>query len=295
MKKSDQPVYFFGEMLSEEHILYFRKNGFIHFKNFINKETVREFLKELSEIEKHLLNNRIDQVNGIPLKFGLETNGSTILQRIAFTSHFSETLNKFLNDSRFNELLKLLAPFEGRVGGNEKDGLVFNHYLNTETSNFSRLGWHTDSPRDLFLGLSRILPMLNVGLHLDDCPADNGGLRILPGTHTQNIFRLLFRKKYFIDNKPDKHEVGLDIEAGDLTVHDGRLWHRVQRSPFIGNKSRRRVMYIPFVTGEYKPKHKDSKTPIYHKLAQIILNKHKIKPEPAKLHELEPQLDEAVA
>ncbi|HEX6432082.1 MAG TPA: phytanoyl-CoA dioxygenase family protein, partial [Niastella sp.] len=144
-------------------------------------------------------------------------------------------------------------------------------------SQYKQLGWHTDSPRDLFLG-SAILPMLNVGVHLDDCPYDNGGLRVLPGTHKQGLFRLLFRKKYFIDNTPDKKEVGFDIEAGDLTVHDGRLWHRVQQSPFLGAKSRRRVMYIPIITGAFQPKHKDSPTPFYHRLAQLT-----VKPVAAKL------------
>jgi phytanoyl-CoA hydroxylase len=133
------------------------------------------------------------------------------------------------------------------------------------------LGWHTDSPRDLFLG-RRILPMLNVGLHLDDCPYENGGLRVLPGTHTQGLFRLLFKKRYFIDNTPDRKEVGFDISAGDLTVHDGRLWHRVQQSPFQGEKSRRRVMYIPIITGAYQPKTVDSPKPFYHKLGRLRLN-----------------------
>jgi len=54
-----------------------------------------------------------------------------------------------------------------------------------------------------------------------------------------------------------------------MAVHDGRLWHRVQQSPFIGSKSRRRVMYIPIITGAYQPKHKDSPTPFYHRLAQL--------------------------
>jgi len=94
----------------------------------------------------------------------------------------------------------------------------------------------------------------------------------LPGTHTQGLFRLLFKKKYFIDNKPDKKEVGFDVEAGDLTVHDGRLWHRVQQSPFEGEISRRRVMYIPIITGAYQPKTFDSPTPFYHRLAQLRIN-----------------------
>ncbi|MES1218842.1 MAG: phytanoyl-CoA dioxygenase family protein, partial [Bacteroidota bacterium] len=109
-------------------------------------------------------------------------------------------------------------------------------------------------------------------LHLDDCPKSNGGLRVLAGTHTQGLFKLFFKKKYFIDNTPDENETGFDIEAGDLTIHDGRIWHRVQQSPYTGERSRRRVMYIPVITGAYKPKHAQSATPFYHKLAQLKLD-----------------------
>jgi ectoine hydroxylase-related dioxygenase (phytanoyl-CoA dioxygenase family) len=131
------------------------------------------------------------------------------------------------------------------------------------------MGWHTDSPRDLFLG-QKIMPMLNVGIHLDTCLFDNGGLRVLPGTHKQNMIKLLFGKKYFIDNSDDAKEVGFDIHAGDLTVHDGRTWHRVKQSKLVGEASRRRVMYIPIITGKFKPKTEKSKTPFYHKLSPKV-------------------------
>lgn len=224
---------------------------------------VNQFLAEIKRIETNLLEEGVEKINGIPLKFGEDTDGSPLIQRLAFASQFSDLLHSFLKEDRLKTLMQLLIPYEGRIGENEKDGLVVNHYINTSESKFSQLGWHTDSPRDLFAG-SRILPMLNVGLHLDDCPMSNGGLRVLTGTQNQGIFRLLFRKKYFIDNKPDPKEKGMEIEAGDLTVHDGRLWHRVQQSPCLGEKSRRRVMYIPIITGAYRPKHAKSRTPFYH-------------------------------
>ncbi|ANH80616.1 phytanoyl-CoA dioxygenase [Niabella ginsenosidivorans] len=267
MSQPTQPFYF-PDAIKPVHIHHLKEHGILHFKQFITPEAVQEFIAEVKSVEKYLLNKSISSVNGIPLKFGTDVDGSPLIQRIAFASQYSAALYNFLKSDRVQQIVNLLRPFEGRIGATEKDGLVVNHYLNTQDSGFTRLGWHTDSPRDLFLG-SRIKPMLNVGLHLDDCPQSNGGLRVLAGTHNKGLLTLFFKKKYFIDHKPDEKEIGFDIEAGDLTVHDGRLWHRVQQSPHIGESSRRRVMYIPVVTGAYAPKHADSKTPIYHQLARF--------------------------
>jgi ectoine hydroxylase-related dioxygenase (phytanoyl-CoA dioxygenase family) len=268
MKKAEQKNFRIEESLTDAHIKFFNKHGYLHFKNFVNKETAVELLQEVENVQSQLLLAKVKKVNGIPLKFGNDADGRPLIQRLAFTSHYSNKLKAFLNDKRLQSLSPLLEGYSARVGENEKDGLVVNHYVNTPNSKFTQMGWHTDSPRDLFLG-SRILPMLNVGLHLDSCSFENGGLRVLPGTHKQNLFSLFLKKKYYVDTSADKKEVGFDIEAGDLTVHDGRLWHRVQQSPHIGEASRRRVMYIPIVTGAFKPKHAKSATPFYHKVAQL--------------------------
>lgn len=271
MKKLDVPHFTLDTKLTEEQLSFFHKHGAIIFKNFINKETVQTFLSETQRIEKEWLDAGIDKVNGIPLKFGKDEHGNKTIQRLCFMSLHSPLLHEFLQDPRLQALLELVKPYEGRIGEDEKDGLVLNNYIHTPNSAFSQMGWHTDSPRDLFLG-QRIMPMLNVGIHLDTVPFENGGLRILPGTHKQNIVRLLFGKKYFIDHNPDPREVGFDIESGDLTVHDGRLWHRVQKSPYYGEQSRRRVMYVPVVTGKYIPKNAKSKTPFYHRFASTVQN-----------------------
>lgn len=274
MQGINEHVFLFENVLSSEQVGFFNKHGFLQFRNFIDRFTIAAFLSEIKQVENTLLSTDTSKINGTPLKFGTDTNGHRFIQRIAFTSQYSEKLSHFLKDPRLAALIALLHPFEGRIGEDEKDGLVLNHYINTPNSQFKQLGWHTDSPRDIFLG-SRIMPMLNVGLHLDDYPFEKGGLRVLSGTHHQSLFQLLFRKKYFVDNDPDPNELGFDIEAGDLTIHDGRLWHRVQRSPFYGEESRRRVMYIPIVTGAYAPKHAGSPTPFYHKLALTKLEKYR--------------------
>ena len=255
------------DKISAEHVQFFNEYGFIRFKNFVSRSTVATFIQEANNAQEKCLGEGIDKINGVPLKFGEDEHGKRMINRFAFLSQYSEMLHQFLQDPRLASLTKLVYPYEGRIAEDEKDGLVLNHYLQTPKSGFTKMGWHTDSPRDLFYG-HKIMPMLNVGLHLDDCPFVNGGLRVLPGTHKQGVFRLLFGKKYFIDNDPDPKEIGFDIEAGDLTVHHGSIWHRVQQSTKLGAESRRRVMYIPVVTGKYKPKHAESKTPFYHHILQ---------------------------
>lgn len=288
MSNATQQFHYYNEITSL-HTQHLSTHGILHFKQFVSSHTVKQLLFEVKSVETFLLSKGATAVNGIPLKFGSDVNGAPLIQRIAFASQYSQLLKEFLKSDKIQQLVHLLAPFDGRIGDTEKDGLVVNHYLNTERSGFTRLGWHTDSPRDLFLG-SRIKPMLNVGLHLDDCPQSNGGLRVLAGTHNKGLFTLFFKKKYFIDHNPDDKEVGLDIEAGDLTVHDGRLWHRVQQSPHLGEQSRRRVMYIPVVTGAYQPKHEASGTPFYHKLAKLVLAKPKKHAEPQFTPELTPTI-----
>ena len=97
---------------------------------------------------------KVEKVNGVPIKWGKDIDGRPIVQRFAFSSQHSAVLHEFIQDPRFTSLYPLLGPHakNPRMGENEKDGLVINHYINIDSSNFSRLGWHTDSLRDVFYG-----------------------------------------------------------------------------------------------------------------------------------------------
>ena len=258
----ERPDFTLGKELTKEQHDYFDKNGVILFPDFLSKETVADIIREIGRIDKKWLEEGRVKVNGTLLKFGIDEDGNKIIQRSCFLSLFSPLLHELLQDPRLQSLLPMLQPYEGRIGEHEKDGLVLNHYIRVANGTFSKMGWHTDCPRDLFLG-QRIMPMLNVGIHLDDCPYENGGLRVLPGTHKQKTLGLMFGKRYYT-NDPDKKEAGYNITAGDLTVHEGRIWHRAQQSPYFGEKSRRRVLYLPIITGKYMPKNEKTRTALYH-------------------------------
>ncbi|MEO7108867.1 MAG: phytanoyl-CoA dioxygenase, partial [Polyangiaceae bacterium] len=89
------------------------------------------------------------------------------------------------------------------------------------------------------------------------------------GSHKQGFFSMAFGKIYYSD-RPDRKEIAVETHPGDLTVHDGNLWHRVALSTRKGPESLRRSMYVPYLTDEYQPKNAKSKTPLYHHLGAMI-------------------------
>jgi phytanoyl-CoA hydroxylase len=264
----------FEGILTEEQINFFQRNGFIHFEKYASQETVDAIIQSTEQVQRRWVKENVQKINGVPIKYGVDENGETIVQRFAFTNQHSEAVSRFANNPAL-DALRVLMPEGARLGLEEKDGVVFNHYVNSEGSNFYHMGWHTDSARDIFYG-KKVAPMLNIGFYLDDSTADKGGLRVLPGTHKQGLWDLLFRKKYYLNNYDDKNEVLVEAKAGDLVIHDGRIWHRVAPSPLTGAASRRRVMYIPMIVGKYNPKTEKSTTPLYlHLLPLVGSKKHK--------------------
>ncbi len=251
--------------LTAEHIAFFNKNGFIHFKQFISKEETAALLNSVREVHAQWIRDGREKVNGIPIVYGQDENGDRIVQRSPFTSLFSPEIRNLLSSGRLDSFLKLLPSPDARIAENEKDGVVVNHYVNHKKSGLKQMGWHTDSARDIFY-FHKVQPMLNVGIYLTDSKEDQGGLRVLPGTHNQSIHRLLFRKKQFISMREDKNEVLVEAEAGDLVIHNGAIWHRVAMSPLTGPESRRITMYVPIISGKAVVKGDHSKTPFYHKL-----------------------------
>ncbi|SEL04511.1 Ectoine hydroxylase-related dioxygenase, phytanoyl-CoA dioxygenase (PhyH) family [Chitinophaga rupis] len=262
------PVFTLNGTLTDEQQAFFAANGFIHFKQFLSPADVQDIINAADAVQQKWISEGVEKVNGVPIKYGKDLNGQPIVQRFAFINQHSSVLADLLRDPRLNALLELIGP-DARIGSDEKDGMVFNHYVNGPLSKFTKLGWHTDGLRDLFYG-TRLNPMLNVGIHLSTQHRENGGLRIIPGTHQQNLFNFLFRKLYFLDHSTDPDEVAILPTAGDLTVHDGRLWHRVAQSQRSGEESRRRVIYVPLIAGKYAPRNEYSPTLFYQRFAGLV-------------------------
>lgn len=243
------------------------KTGAVRFPGFVGPDRVAELQQAWQDLSDRFVREDRAKVHGIPIKYGQRADGTRYVQRFAFASLFDTRFHHFLHDGRFEKVRRICGEHM-RIGDRERDGLVINCYRNEPGSRYKQLGWHTDGLRSLFYG-KLPGPMWNVGFYLDDSPIAKGALRILPESHTQGFWDMLTRKLYFVDTRPDPQEVVVEAQAGDLTIHDGRLWHRVGQSSLEGIASQRRTMYIPMVTGPYQPKDERSPTPLYHHLQRV--------------------------
>lgn len=262
------PRFKLGETITPEQQRFFDENGFLIFDAVASPAEVAMIAEELEAIAARWRAEGRRVVYGIPIFWGRDPDGQPFVQRFTFASMFSERLRAFVLDPRFEPIRRMVGA-DARVGHDEKDGVVVNRYVNVPGSVYPKLGWHTDGLRDLFY-FRMPQAMFNVGLHFDEITADNGGLRLIPGSHRQGFWSMCFRKLYFLSHAPDPQEVAVETRPGDLTVHDGRLWHRVAPSRHTGWASLRRSMYVPYQTGPHEPKRDTSPTPFYHQLGRLL-------------------------
>lgn len=270
-----------GDEVTPDQREFLDHYGFLVFSRVARADELAAMLADIEAIQEQWLAEGRKKVNGIPIIVGRGADGGPFIQRLAFTSCFSPAIHDFARDPRLAPIRSLIGD-NTRVGDREKDGVVVNRYINSSGSAHARLGWHTDGLRDLFY-LRMPKQMLNVGLHFDRVTRNDGGLRVIPGTHRQGFWDMLTHKAYFVSHKPDPKEFTVETDPGDLTVHDGRLWHRVEGSPYHGERSLRRTMYVPYLTDDYQPKDEASPTPLYHHLNRALTRARTLK---SRLREL---------
>lgn len=262
------PDFHLEGQLTPEQIDFFEVYGFIRFKQFVPRERANELYQALLELTDELVKKGVDQINGVPLIKGKRDDGSPYFGRIPFASLQHPEFAKFLRDPRFQAIIDQLAP-GSRLGEDERDGLVVNRFRNEPGAKYKTLGWHTDSLRDLAY-FEKPRRYLNVGFSITDSPMKVGGLRVLPCTHNQSIASMLTTKIHFFDMEPDPNELAIETEAGDLTIHDGRIWHRTALAEVTGDASERCVTYLPIMDGPVIKKHEKSPTPVYFHLKKFL-------------------------
>ena len=262
------PDFELDERLTPEQLDFLETYGFIRFKRFVPRARAQALYQAVLEVNEAIVASGIDKMKGVPLILGKRADGKPYVQRIPFASLQHPALHELLQDPRFRGIIETAGPGY-RIAEDERDGMVVNRFRNEPGAKYKRLGWHTDSLRDVFY-LERPRRYLNVGFYFTDSPLEVGGLRVLPCTHHQPISAMVLRKIHFVDDQPDPYEMAVVAEAGDLTIHDGRMWHRTALATVQGDASERCVSYLPLMDGPVKRKHEGSATPFYFHLKSLV-------------------------
>jgi len=119
MKKLICPDLPLGSSLRQEQIDFFKEHGAIVFRHVLLKDQVELIISEIERIEKKWVAEGRQKINGIPLKFGKDEMGNTVIQRGCFLSLYSDTLHQLMQDCRMKALTSLMTTHEGRISETE--------------------------------------------------------------------------------------------------------------------------------------------------------------------------------
>src|SRR5689334_24835867 len=103
------PRFELSDALGREPLGFLAKHGFLHFNNFISRETVSDIRAEIRVIEDRFVEKQVEKINGVPIKYGTDVDGRKIIQRFPFSSQQSPLLSEFIQDPRFQSLFPLLG------------------------------------------------------------------------------------------------------------------------------------------------------------------------------------------
>lgn len=160
--------------LSEEQLLYYKKNGYLVIPNFITKEESEQFRKgcyrALNEEEYNCDTLGIPEFN----KFSLSPKMISVVRQVLQTPAIHYLC---LSQTRANDNMT---------------GLNFR-------------GWHSDSTPDNF-DYSEDYPVINTGIYLQDHIHHSNGLKVWPGSHMHRCHLFKSFKDYFLSILADiKH------------------------------------------------------------------------------------------
>jgi len=85
--------------------------------------------------------------------------------------------------------------------------------------------------------------MISLRIHLDDCPEENGALRVIPGSHRSGKLRANLEDGYF----EGKRVVMCAIKSGGVLLMRPLLLHA---SSAALRPSRRRVIHFDYASAE---------------------------------------------
>tara|TARA_B100001250_G_scaffold390788_1_gene391062 strand:- start:3292 stop:4083 length:792 start_codon:yes stop_codon:yes gene_type:complete len=221
-----------GQVIKPYHIKNFKKNGYILFKNLINKKDISTIKQNLKTMAKEQNNGRGLAEPGVKKSLIHSLHKSRSLKKVVETKQwFNHIPMKLLNTKKifvWNAKSNLKRKFHGSCEYYHQDFIYWKDF-----------GFKSDN-------------MLNCMIFVDDHSHLNGGLWVFPKSHLK-----LFKHESFLNiNSLQKYHVPINIleklnkknpaipieaKAGSVLFFHSRLIHGSAHN--ISSKERRILLY----------------------------------------------------
>jgi hypothetical protein len=202
--------------------------GFLHVRAAFSSEEVAALGAEVDRVRDALEPGTGD------CWWSLTEGGDQVVTRINYLDRWSEAIKAACWDERVQRLGRLLGS-QFRVCDDRLDGPMAFIKNSGVASGLGNLEWHQD---DGLGGHPVMCPLMQVGIQLDAANAENGQVWLLAGSHRHSKHPLAWGEE------GDNPVVQLVTEPGDVTVHNGDIYHTTP--PPTGHRAGRRVLYYKF-------------------------------------------------
>ncbi len=219
-------------MLTQEQVDFYRTNGYVTVANVFPAEQMAELRQVTDEfVEKS--RQATQHTEDFDLEPG-HTPQNPRLRRLKRPEQQHPTYDRVFRDARVLDMVaQLVGPSVRHFGGK----------LNMKSAGFgSAVEWHQDHA---FCARTND-DVLAVGVPLDDMDQENGCLLVVPGSHKGPIYSH-YQDDIFVGavsepNFSPQPVVPVELKAGDISIHHGRLLHASKPNT---NPTRSRRLYLP--------------------------------------------------
>ena len=225
--------------VTSEHAAFFDEHGFIAFRNVFSERELDVVREEADRLEVRTLAGELPP-NDIDLQGGVDPSGRRFLNRLLYFTEYCPRARAVIFDTCFAVARGLLGA-RAWVIEDTPPGTVRQVKVGGVQGGVAAIDWHVDN-FTVADADAPILPVIAIGIYLEESRRGNGNLHVVPATHRAPLARAIVEP------------LSLEAEPGDVIVHATSVLHA--SGPMAPESTTRRDILYVFASGGAYPGHR---------------------------------------
>ncbi|MCU1345225.1 MAG: Phytanoyl-CoA dioxygenase [Acidimicrobiia bacterium] len=228
---------------------FYDEFGFAVLRGLWTEAELQEFERACVSAQQRLIDGELPERYGTTILIDDATHQVAFANYVTHLTELVPRVREAIGHRVIEDLVSGWLGDEHWLLESERFGVVYQDARPSQTSGYSRIGWHSDWQSGPHLA---VWPSTAFTLHIDATSPDNGFLRVAPGSHRwatpapyENVNGALVPDGSaatggYGDDPPPvpmplrfgkvPGEIALYCERGDLLFHDAYLWHSAARA-----------------------------------------------------------------